>query len=188
MNPKEDDMKKLLVVLMVLSVATIANAGLVITGVPTDPIKPSDNLIIGVSGDGQEALAFAAYVVVQGPAMLAGGTLNYSFGLSEYGLHTNDDTYVPWMQGIYNDPSIQQVAHIFFADTTVPVTPLNGALVSNIAFHCEGPGDVTISLVTMNDDGSAVLTIWDTQIVHQIPEPMTLGLLGIGGLFLRRRK
>jgi len=35
------------------------------------------------------------------------------------------------------------------------------------------------------DDAGAVM---DSQIIHQIPEPITLALLGLGGLFLRRRK
>jgi len=50
-------------------------------------------------------------------------------------------------------------------------------------FHCDGPGIVTISLI---DSGTGA-TI-DTITVTQVPEPMTVALLGLGGLFLRRRK
>ncbi len=49
-------------------------------------------------------------------------------------------------------------------------------------FHCDGPGVVIITLL---DTGGNVL---DTITVSQIPEPMTVALLGLGGLFLRRRK
>jgi len=49
-------------------------------------------------------------------------------------------------------------------------------------FHCDGPGMVVISLL---DTGGNVM---DTITVSQIPEPMTVALLGLGGLFLRRRK
>ena len=34
----------------------------------------------------------------------------------------------------------------------------------------------------------ASLAILDTITIHQIPEPITMALLGLGGLFLRRRK
>jgi hypothetical protein len=56
-------------------------------------------------------------------------------------------------------------------------------------FHCEGPGDVVIQLL-----GTSTYETWDGGVlssvtIHQvIQEPMTMGLLGLGGLFLRRRK
>jgi len=49
-------------------------------------------------------------------------------------------------------------------------------------FHCDGPGVVVITLM---DTGGNTL---DTITISQIPEPMTVALLGLGGLFLRRRK
>lgn len=52
-----------------------------------------------------------------------------------------------------------------------------------IDFHCLGEGDVNIVLYNEGFD-----TVWDTILVHQeIPEPMTMSLLGLGGLLLRRR-
>ena len=180
-------MRKLPAVLVVLSIAAVANAGLVFSGAPA-VILPSDTASLSIVGSGSEAYAFDAYIVIQGPATVTGGNLDYTYGLSAYGLYTDDDTYVPWMQGIYNDNTIQQVADITFADTTVPVTPLSGTLLDSLILHCDGLGTVTLSLVTMNDDGSAVATVWGTETFIITPEPMTLGLLGIGGLFLRRRK
>jgi hypothetical protein len=59
-------------------------------------------------------------------------------------------------------------------------------LFSSIVFHCDGPGDVVVSLVHFNAD-FAVDGVMDSIVIHQIPEPMTMGLLGLGGLFLRRR-
>ena len=49
--------------------------------------------------------------------------------------------------------------------------------------HCEGEGDVYIDLISLDRQ-----TVYDSIIVHQIPEPMTIILLGLGGLLLRRRK
>ena len=52
--------------------------------------------------------------------------------------------------------------------------------------HCELDGvDVRIDLWDARDLSAPV----DTLTIHQIiPEPITIGLLGLGGLFLRRRK
>jgi hypothetical protein len=191
LNPKGGCMKKLLVLALVLSVATIANAGLVISGAPTVALNPITNptATLSIVGDGAGMpTAFDAYLVIQGPGTVAGGTLVYTYGLSAYGLYTNDDTYVPWMQGVFSDNTIQQVADITFADTAVPMNAITGNILTDLAFTCTGRGDVTLSLVTMNGDGTAVDTTWSSVVIHQTPEPFTMGLLGLGGLFLRRRK
>jgi len=52
----------------------------------------------------------------------------------------------------------------------------------DIVFHCTGPDTVSITLW----DGSYQGILDQVTIVQ--PEPMTIGLLGLGGLFLRRRK
>ena len=62
-------------------------------------------------------------------------------------------------------------------DVTTAIT--SGLLVRNVGFHCEGPGDVTMYLVDNNGE------VLDSQVIHQIPEPMTMALLGIGGLAMR---
>jgi len=78
-------------------------------------------------------------------------------------------------------------------------------LMQGLMFHCEEISDVTISLVAAgqgitrleynaNKDviGQTVICqpgqVLDTIIVHQIPEPMTMSLLGLGGLALLRRR
>ena len=51
-------------------------------------------------------------------------------------------------------------------------------------FHCCEEVDVYIDLWDAGD----LTGPQDTILIHQIPEPATLVLLGLGGLFLRRRK
>jgi hypothetical protein len=61
--------------------------------------------------------------------------------------------------------------------------PLDGKLVDEIIFHCTGGGDTVLTLVTAD-----LQVVEDIQIIHNIPEPMTIALLALGGLLLRRRK
>jgi hypothetical protein len=64
-----------------------------------------------------------------------------------------------------------------------------GIYFDDILFHCEAQGDVVVKLYTV-DPYFIAATLVDSVIIHQvpIPEPMTVALLGLGGLFLRRRK
>jgi hypothetical protein len=54
-----------------------------------------------------------------------------------------------------------------------------------IAYTANAPGTATLKLYE-SADGSAV-TLVDSITIHQVPEPITMTLLGLGGLFLRRR-
>jgi hypothetical protein len=69
--------------------------------------------------------------------------------------------------------------------------------VRNILLHCDARGLVTITLsdysknptdVTDGEWNSVPFQYGSGVIIHQIPEPMTLTLLGLGSLFLARRK
>ena len=53
-------------------------------------------------------------------------------------------------------------------------------------FRCIAEGDAVIKLYST--PAGAVLTLQDTVTIHQIPEPMTVALLGLGGLALLRKR
>ena len=59
---------------------------------------------------------------------------------------------------------------------------VDGELLYTATFVCTGEGDAVLQAVNEN---------WiteDTQTIHQVPEPATLAIMGIGGLLLRKRR
>jgi hypothetical protein len=168
-------MMKRLVMMLFLSMAVVANAGLFITvnGVvnPADStitIIPSTYLELGVWNDGQTKLASLAIMgLAMGP-----GSLDVSGITPQQGVTAaiTDNADAAGKLGLQN----------LFVSMNIGTTQA-GSLIDLIRFHCDGPYDVEIALV--NGDGE----VEDTQVIHQVPEPMTLMLLGLGGLFLKRR-
>ena len=175
-------MKKLLILMMVVSVASLASAGLTIgVGDVPDPVDseivlmPSDIVTITLNGDGVET-GKPLWLSVVGP-----GTLNVqkSDNLVQEDLGIPDaGIFVIELGPILGDNTIM-------FDVLIPGSTLNilDGVLGTIEFHCEGEGDVQLLL----NDGDT-MELLDSLIIHQIPEPMTMALLGLGGLFLRRRK
>jgi len=165
-------MKKLLVMLTML--AAVSNAvvlELSVNGVTNGPgmaeitIAPSDTVMIDVSCTGDPDYAdWSLYVV--GPGSMAGvGT-------------------------VYSPPGPVGAVADYYGDLTYLVFSSSPEIVAldlgtwwEEEFHCDGLGDVLITLYDAN------LNELDWITIHQdVPEPMTIALLGLGGLFLRRRK
>ncbi len=190
-------MKSLAVLGFIFLVAASANAGLMISvnGVIHPPLgeivlQPGETAVIGIHGDGLTPMPWVGYVFVEGPASIASHAMAYPGSLSEYldleqfavRLEMTVEETLASHRNYLAKPQLTDLSFIVLVDGAVPAAPLGGLLVDNIIFHCDGLGDVTLSL--MRDD---FMWVYDTQVIQQIPEPMTLLLLGLGGLILARK-
>ena len=176
-------MKKILVLTLVLGMVSLANATLTITVDGQDvgdeiTIKPSDDIMIGVYSD-VDGVGYDAYAAIIIDA--AAGKLGSWVGDPiVYDLTPGD----PIAEFTYYGEALAGFDTYLLNNSTLDVENQPSAgLAFEIKFHCDAEGDVVIKL-----DNDAWGNTVDTLTIHQIPEPMTLALLGLGGLFLRRRK
>ena len=191
-------MKKLLVLMLVLGVATLASAGLQISvGGVKEPVDTeiilnlSDTIELDIWTD-TDVMPFQsenwALVVSGDYGTICGGVAAYTAaGVTNNVGPCADNADVmpdPPQDGVWG-----ALANI--SPTYTPI-PADTTLIDSIIFHCEGPGDAVIQLYSIvsgepfGDISGG--TLLDTVIIHQTPEPITMALLGFGGLFLRRRK
>ena len=168
-------MKKILVLMLVLGMASMATAGLSIV---TDG---SDTFTIDSDAAGNADI----YIIVDSAL---GYDLVYT-NIIGGGMSSSMDYDV--MFGGPFDP----MANLAITDT-LPISYVEQATLAESP-PAELPAGVWASVqvtgVSFVSSGTAVAWIYDTGTTSlidtaYIPEPMTLALLGLGGLFLRRRK
>ena len=178
-------MRKLLILTVVLGMASMANAGLslVVGGVEsgaTITIADTDTIWIGVYDDTGGAQYGAGVIIAEdGGVAEAGGSWtggnNYYVPPATPGGYSVPVGYSP----TYGD--------IWYLIDQAATTVMPGiGLQADYEFHCDILGDSVTILLTDPLLGNGA--IYDTLTIHQIPEPITMALLGLGGLFLRRRK
>ena len=180
-------MKNLLIVFTVLTMASAANAALFLSvdGVQDPPdtaitLLPSETAVIDIWGVDHAPGVF--YLGIKAGDM---GTLSIDNAVIVYAGNKTGIVFE-------NDPDIAgflEIDNPYVLVTLTDVTPeplqLDGLLVDLIDFHCtSGVPENDVSLLLFDGDGN----LMDSQVIHQIPEPITFALLGLGGLFLRRRK
>jgi hypothetical protein len=164
-------MKKVLALVMVLGMAGFASAGLQLTvnGVNQNVVTLNigDSVMIGIQND-QGADQYNAALILSGVGSWTGDhKLNKSIGNAD-----------GWQ---YIGPT-EGIGDVWFAWFAQPVTDkLPAGIIGEVGYKCGGKGDAVIALTddALNQIGQ--LTI------RQVPEPMTLSLLGLGALVLRRR-
>ena len=188
-------MRKLLILMLVLGLSPVANAVLISVDGVVDPedttinLTPSETVVIDIMGQ-DEPQPLNAYLLIEGPGAIAGSTMLYPGSLAMYFELEGWAAFCGYTPeellgaiAAMGYPGLVDLSYMSFADGAAPGAPLSGKLVDDIIFHCEGLGDVVLTL--LSDD---FVTVLDTQVIHNVPEPMTVALLGLGGLFLRRRR
>ena len=167
-------MKKLLVLALVLSVATMANAALqlTITGPSELATGATGTYTVGYGGDA----ILGSDVDVTGTLGTIGGglaiTSNRDAALDYFGINVASPNYEC---AIINDLAGTDMGSPLYSFTFTAGTVAGWATIA------------------LNDNAQLGLD-WNTIVstmpavqVHITPEPITMALLGLGGLFLRRR-
>jgi hypothetical protein len=182
-------MNKLLALLLVLTVTSVASATLQISVngnlEPVDSeiiIEPSDVITLDIWTDAViNPFEAITWMLVCDTSL---GTITHEKATTHPAMTISGYTVdFPAIIPPAGEEGIWGIA----ANTTITPVPAGTVLADLIEFHCERPGDVVISLYDA-PDGSPPTQLFDSVIIHQIPEPASMLLLGLGGLLLRRRK
>jgi hypothetical protein len=196
-------MKKLLVLMLVLGLVSVANASIsqfsievaaganppgqsAYVNVDEITLHPSDmlwigiyNSVAGVPGAQGKGSFFLGIVEPSPDTSWTGNSYLYipplvtgTPGNTYYGVSSPDDTGLSYWVDVWQAQ---------LSDGN-PATFNGIGVLDAKQLHCDKA--VSDDVVILYDDSFNVL---DTLIIHQVPEPMTMCLLGLGGLFLRRR-
>jgi len=232
-------MKKLITLLLVLGMATVASADIISvqmdslgsndhSGVVGDEFDVGETVGISVvvnrnlydpaggtfpSYDGYFVTAMDIALQVTGPGALSAPPL-----LNTKGEFVRDDIMIAGaMDVVGNVPAIDglNVSRATYGSLSAGVSGSpshDSRLIWNLIFTCTGPGAATINLAqagsieagqfTDLNDALGTMPYPDSNevpasffeenlgdlVIHQIPEPMTLALLGLGSLGLLRRR
>ena len=187
-------MKKLLVLMLVLGIASMATAGLSLSvNGQANPgeitLEPSQTIVLDVHADA--GFGLGDYLISLSNAQGSLDPANVVFSLEYMTVYIPDvyTGYSPWglvWQNVATLPDDAQNFSLGGGNLPPTVTLYDELIMDGLVFHCEEPTDVVITL--SESMGAGEFMLLDQIIVHQIPEPMTMALLGLGGLFLRRRK
>jgi len=182
-------MNKLAVFLLVLGLTSIADASnvgkimqLSVNGIVADeyfadaPLEASDTVTLDIMlADGFAMDAMELELEVIGPATIS----------------PPDPIFIPpWppIEIIPRDPQHILIVGVWFGS-------VDGKIVDFITLHCEGEGDVVAQLnsigvnhIVAPEDRLLTAADLGSIVIHQVPEPMTISLLGLGSLLLLRRR
>jgi hypothetical protein len=178
-------MKKLLILTLVLGLASVANAHLIFTvnGQPQDPkidppLYPSQTIELDLELSADETIH--------------GYQLSYALSNPQAELLW-DGVVFPWASAVPGKTLNTSPQYGEITATQFLMDEVQGPLVlmQGLIVHCLEATDVILEIygeVTYVAGGDSIPIEPHTLLIPQIPEPMTIALLGLGGLLLRRRR
>jgi hypothetical protein len=187
-------MKKMLALMLFLGMASVASAALQIS-VDGDPepidseifVAPSDYLTLNIHSVGGDT-GDSFWVLICDTSM---GTIDSYSGITNIPPAPDASMLLGslvdnWLDGFF--PGQEGIVGTVGSYAEFPPYA-DGVYFDEISFHCEAVGDTLIQLIEIDGElWEPTGVIFDSVIIHQIPEPATIALLGLGGLLLRRRK
>jgi len=180
-------MKKFIALLLVLAISSVAGAGtMIISGLPATVNTSASPTVLSfdIVSNGQldnDSLYVWTYT---------GGTLDIASAVNNVvdGEIYDDGNLDPGFLDSYVD--ITGVTNpAIWADIAIPkATPdvVVGDVISDLGLTIEQGFEGMIDVKVLSENSGAIEDTFTIDAV--IPEPATMALLGLGGLFLRRRK
>jgi hypothetical protein len=191
---KEENMKKLVAIALIAAMATVANAGIGFTA-PAGDFNPGDVVTIVLTSTGAcngfnfDAISDGGNGGVASDIIMGAGLTELLPGYLE---NTSAGILIDYAAAYATgSPLGSGVALFTFSYTvspaiTAPKMITIAPLPAGTSFYSR-LDDTTYTAAASTGDLGGVTTPIDGVTLSIIPEPMTLGLLGLGGLFLRRR-
>ncbi len=179
-------MKKLLIMMLVLCVTSLASATTIsLTDEGTQvSANPGDTVRLTISSDGATALGIISMdtVITVTTGDIISGAMNLT-DCATYG----------WDPGFSDNPKFLGTSSVAVAGGSSNFTTGNiAALVGYVDVAYTGGVQVVSIAAGMNWGGSYLLDgsspVYSQGIVEIVPEPMTIALLGLGGLLMLRRR
>jgi hypothetical protein len=188
-------MKKILSVFLVLAIASVASAEAVWFEVDEadakDHYAPSDIITINVYADFDVGSLYIGAIASNGGTAEATGDLHPMLNLlPDTGTIINEGgILISIVTGSINymAPPAPALEILYSFEFHVPDVPESTYLIID---DYTDYGTTPPTYTSVSDPTGYMIIISDMTeaVIHVIPEPMTIVLLGLGGLFLRRRK
>jgi len=201
-------MRKLLILMLVLGLGSYASAGLTwtvtgSTGPTSTDVNPGDNLTLDLVETGDNVVSIVIDTIGDGDptgAVFTSSTVHAGFNvIAVPGMSTGVPVPVfdAFLTGYAYPPSGLPLDDWAWIDVLSTLAPPPAGIVLSLGYTAGGIGTYNIvgSIYGPPLGGAAVVneqvggaSALPGLTITVIPEPMTMVLLGLGGLFLRRRK